>query len=45
MTRKNIIILISVAVLIIALATVAIINNRETSTADTGNELQTITVS
>lgn len=45
MTRRNIIILISVAVLIIALATIAIINNRESSTTEPANELQSISVS
>lgn len=45
MTRRNIIILISVAVLIIALATIAIINNRESSTTEPSNELQSISVS
>lgn len=45
MTRRNIIILISAIVLIIALATVTIINSREPSTTETGKELQTITVS
>lgn len=45
MTRRNIIILISVAVLIIALATIAIINNRESSTTEPSNKLQSISVS
>ena len=45
MTRRNIIILISVAVLIIALATIVIINNREPSTTEPSNELQSISVS
>ena len=45
MTRRNIIILISVAVLIIALATIVIINNREPSTTEPANELQSISVS
>ena len=45
MTKRNIIILISAIVLIIALATVTIINSGEPSTTETGKELQTITVS